>query len=288
MSKCSRSANSRLTQIYFRMGVAIKMLQYQFTDDCLIGIEQIDAEHRKLFSMVNEAMEVLHRAEDEEQAVVELILNLRNYAIIHFRHEEEHMEKNNDPELERQKKEHEAFREKVYGLSLDEFEGEAGRNVLEELLVFLSHWLYRHILGSDIFIRKGEEKNSFAFTSKYEIGIPSIDEEHRQLFALIEETDRVIHSELLYDKYDEIVNIIDGLRDYTQFHFKNEEAYMESIGYDGLEAQKITHQAFIDKLNEIDLFSVDENQQESLEDLISFLLNWLVSHIMKMDKKIPA
>ena len=265
----------------------MKTLQYQFTDDCKIGIEQIDEEHRKLFSMVNEAAEALQRADVEEKTVIELILNLRNYAVIHFKHEEEHMEKRNDPELPRQKKEHEAFREKINSISLDGLTGEAGRSMLEELLLYLSRWLYHHILGSDIFIATGEAKPSFAFTSKYEVGVPSIDEEHRQLFALIEETDRVIHSELLHDKYDEIVSIIDGLRDYTLFHFKNEEAYMESVGYEGLEAQKITHQAFIDKLNEIDLFDVDENQQQSLEELIGFLLNWLVNHIMKMDKKIP-
>lgn len=271
--------------------IQMKTLQYQFTEDCVIGVEQIDAEHRKLFSMVNEAMEVLQRGAGEEQAVVELILNLRNYAVIHFRHEEEYMEKINDPELPKQKKEHAAFKEKVNSLSLDGLTGESGRTMLEELILFLARWLYRHILGSDIFIGKGEnkeEKASFAFTSNYEIGVPEIDAEHKQLFALIEETDRVIHSELLYDKYDQIVDIIDGLRDYTLFHFKNEETYMERIKYDGLEAQKITHQAFIDKLNEIDLFSVDENQQESLEELISFLLNWLVNHIMKMDKKIPS
>lgn len=265
----------------------MKLLQYQFTEDCKIGIEQIDEEHRRLFSMVNEAMEALQLSNVEEKAVVELILNLRNYAVVHFRHEEEYMEKTNDPELSRQKKEHEAFREKVNGISLESLTGEAGRIALEELLVYLSRWLYHHILGSDIFIATQEEKPSFVFTSKYEVGVPSIDEEHRQLFALIAETDRVIHSELLHDKYDEIVSIIDGLRDYTLFHFKNEEAYMERVGYDGLEAQKITHQAFIDKLNEIDLFAVDENQQQSLEELIGFLLNWLVNHILKMDKKIP-
>ena len=128
----------------------------------------------------------------------------------------------------------------------------------------------------------------FAFTSKYQTGIKLIDEEHERLFALIEETDQIIHSELLYDKYDEIVQIIDGLRDYTLFHFKDEEAYMQRIGYAELEAQKIAHQAFIDKLNDIDLFEVDEKQEEYLEELIAFLLNWLVNHILKMDKKIPV
>ena len=51
----------------------MKTLQYQFTDDCMIGIEQIDEEHRKLFSLVNEAMEALQCADAEEKTVVELI-----------------------------------------------------------------------------------------------------------------------------------------------------------------------------------------------------------------------
>ena len=29
---------------------------YQFTEDCMIGIPQIDEEHRQLFQMINEAI----------------------------------------------------------------------------------------------------------------------------------------------------------------------------------------------------------------------------------------
>ena len=31
---------------------------YKFTDDCLIGIEEIDNEHRRLFHMINEAIDL--------------------------------------------------------------------------------------------------------------------------------------------------------------------------------------------------------------------------------------
>ena len=113
-----------------------------------------------------------------------------------------------------------------------------------------------------------------------------MDEEHKRLFELIKETNDIIHAELLHDKYDEIMHIINGLKDYTMFHFTNEETYMEQIGYIGLPAQKIAHQAFIDKLNEIDLDEVDDNQQAYLEELITYLLDWLVNHILKMDKLI--
>jgi hemerythrin len=32
---------------------------------------------------------------------------------------------------------------------------------------------------------------------------------------------------------------------------------------------------------------MDDNQQEYLEELVEFLVEWLINHIQKMDKKIP-
>ena len=83
-------------------------------------------------------------------------------------------------------------------------------------------------------------------------------------------------------------SILEELKDYTIYHFQDEEKYMLSIGYSGIEAQKCAHQVFVDRLNEINLDEVDENQQEYLEELVGFLRGWLINHILKMDKLIPA
>ena len=48
----------------------------------------------------------------------------------------------------------------------------------------------------------------------------------------------------------------------------------------------MAHQAFISKLEEIDLDQVDQNQQEYLEELVEFLFGWLSNHILKSDKLI--
>ena len=134
-----------------------------------------------------------------------------------------------------------------------------------------------------------ESDNPFAFTAKYHTGIPLIDEEHAKLFAIIRDANDLIHAEFLYDKYDEIIHIIDALKDYTIFHFHDEEAYMEQIHYSGLDAQKRAHSVFIERLEEIDLSrleEIDANQQGYLIELIDFLLGWLTNHILKMDKAI--
>jgi len=62
---------------------------------------------------------------------------------------------------------------------------------------------------------------------------------------------------------------------------------MESIHYEGLEAQKRAHAAFIDRLEQVDPDEIDANPQEYLNELLEFLLNWLINHILYTDKKIP-
>ena len=48
------------------------------------------------------------------------------------------------------------------------------------------------------------------------------------------------------------------------------------------------HQSFIDKIDNINLDETEDGQQEQLEELIDFLANWLIYHIMKMDRQIPV
>lgn len=269
---------------------------YRFTADCLTGITQIDDEHRRLFELINRTMELLHNEllQDKYHQVREVFEELKQYADTHFANEEAYMAAINDPELAIQQKQHMAFREKIDTLdfsNIDELEHQ--HETLEELLEYLVRWLYQHILSSDILIGKMpsiEEWNAkdkpCVFTEEYMTGIPLIDGEHETLFEIIGEANDLVKAELLHDKYDEIVKILGKLKDYTNEHFQDEEEYMESVQYPGLEAQKMAHQAFVSKLEEIDLDQVDQNQQKYLEELMEFLFGWLSNHILKSDKLI--
>ena len=64
---------------------------YEFTQDCLTGIDQIDEEHRKLFSLINEAVELPKEARTP-QTVKNILEHLSDYAVNHFAHEEAYME----------------------------------------------------------------------------------------------------------------------------------------------------------------------------------------------------
>lgn len=264
---------------------------YQFTNDCRIGIAEIDNEHAHLFDLLNNADSALHAADADVAAITGRLLNeLYNYAMEHFAHEEAYMRSIDDPELNRQMAEHEAFREKVNSTMN---EGELTLETAQDLLTFLAKWLYRHILGSDILIGQFKKEiistDAYVFSDDYLTGIKLVDDEHRQLFSLVNEVHALLHDEFIFDKYDEIMRILTELKNYTEMHFHDEESYMEKINYPELDAQRRAHNAFISKLVDInfeELESLDNNQQEYLQDILDFLAKWLVNHILKMDKLI--
>ncbi len=269
---------------------------YEFTEDCLIHIDAIDEEHRRLFQMLNEAITLSQDAADVKPVANNLLASLKDYAATHFAHEEAYMESIHDPELSLQKAEHAAFTTKMNEFQLDTTSPETAKASFQGLLAYLVRWLYHHILSSDMMIgkiqaTKEEAQDPFAFTDAYKTGIELVDEEHRRLFEIIKETNDLIHEELLHDKYDEIVRLLTELRNYTEFHFHDEEVLMERIQYPGLAAQKRAHSAFVEKLVDIDLSDLDEmdnDQQTYLNDLVQFLLTWLSNHILGSDKKIGA
>jgi len=268
---------------------------YQFTDDCLTGIEIVDKEHRQLFKTINEIAEVLtdesKPADEVLQSSKALMLTLREYAATHFVHEENYMKEIHDTELLRQKREHAEFTEKVNSVNLETMDVSKGIRVLLDMMEYLSLWLYRHILSSDTLIGKmkivHDNPVMLNFSEKYCTGVDIIDREHRRLFEILADLND-LNSRGDVDKSDAIWEVVEELKDYTVKHFQDEERYMQSIQYEGLAVQQNVHQSFIDKIDNINMEDMKENQQVYLDVLIDFLANWLINHIMKMDQKIPA
>ena len=102
----------------------------------------------------------------------------------------------------------------------------------------------------------------------------------------MDKANHLIKSYNASSSYDKIIEILNELKEYTKEHFGDEEEFMESIHYKGIEAQKRAHEAFIDKLENIDLNEIENNPNEYLQNLLEFLLGWLINHILHTDKKI--
>ena len=252
--------------------------------------EQLDEEHLKIFDMVAKIEVTLEKEEAPVSTAMELINELKQYALRHFAHEEAYMERILDPELGRQKLEHAAFTRKVNSYKLSEITEHNSREICEELLKFLSKWLMGHIMGSDILIghfKQPEESLVPEFDDRYKTGIPSIDDEHNILFELIKKIHVAIQNDFVHDKFELIHDLIDELEEYAHVHFTNEENYMREIGYDGLEEQEIMHQKFLKKFENIELENIKGNEDIYLYEFLGIIQDWLVNHILKADKLIP-
>ncbi|AGX42523.1 bacteriohemerythrin [Clostridium saccharobutylicum] len=126
----------------------------------------------------------------------------------------------------------------------------------------------------------------YKMKDEFKTGIDFIDAQHKKLFDIADDAYNLLKNEFTIDKYDKVVQLINELKEYTAFHFKCEEEYMESINYKRMFTQKIEHDAFIKKLDDIDFKTIDENPDKYVFEMLEFLNNWLTGHILHNDKLI--
>ena len=88
---------------------------------------------------------------------------------------------------------------------------------------------------------------------------------------------------------------IDKLVEYAQQHFTHEEKLLELNHYPEITHHRSIHQDFTYKINILikDMKSADENNVKNdvkviASDLIRYLFQWLVEHIMEEDIKYSA
>jgi len=123
---------------------------------------------------------------------------------------------------------------------------------------------------------------------EYSIGVECVDEQHKELFEIANRSYDLLRNQLITDKYGKIIEIIDELKNYTIYHFKEEEDYMQAIGYKKFLSQKVAHNDFLEKMDNIDVEQIDDGQNEYLIGILDFVSEWLVEHILKEDKLIAA
>ena len=270
---------------------------FEFTNDCLIGHEELDQDHRKMFELLNRGIYVLQDEfiVDKYDLIKDIFQELLEYSNTHFAREEAYMMQIRDAELIMQRVQHNHFRNelwKLVGKNIDEFDDQM--EVLNETMNFLTEWLYQHIIGSDALIGQLEpleewmvKENPCEFSDEYKTGIAMIDGEHQTLFEITGRVYDILKAGATEKDSESIIEILRELRQYTAEQFSDEEEYRRNVNYDGLDAQIRAHKTFIAELDGVDDKEIRKNPQEYVKSLIEFLLGWLINHILKVDMKIP-
>ena len=123
---------------------------------------------------------------------------------------------------------------------------------------------------------------SFAnWTNSYSVHVQRLDNEHQQLFAVINQ---------LYDGMkagkgkDVLGSVLTQLLRYTEQHFRDEEALMRHAGYTDLGDHIARHQQFVAKVNSFRKEYEAGTAAISIE-VLDFLKSWLDQHIMGTDQQ---
>lgn len=111
------------------------------------------------------------------------------------------------------------------------------------------------------------------------IGKMEIDAEHKQLIRIANSLLRAMQEGR---KKNDFAKILHELREYTVFHFTNEEEYMRSIGYPDLNNHIEEHNTLKRRVKDFQhsVFIGDKVQYDVLREMLK---DWLVGHILSCD-----
>ena len=111
------------------------------------------------------------------------------------------------------------------------------------------------------------------------LGVPIIDEQYRGIISTINSLHYFIH----IGQGEEILKpILIMLAQYTEIHFKTEEALMAKANYPDIEEHRVLHKTLIEKTKRL-YFEV--SREKDTDQVLKFLREWWLGHISKEDRK---
>ena len=120
------------------------------------------------------------------------------------------------------------------------------------------------------------------WSDSYSIGIDAIDDQHQALIGGITFLEDSLLDPDSESRTRTLKTAIQGLNDYARMHFTVEETVMEILGYPGAQAHQRQHHAFFDYLADLEQRVATGNVDAN--EVITFLRDWLVRHIMHEDR----
>jgi diguanylate cyclase (GGDEF)-like protein/hemerythrin-like metal-binding protein/PAS domain S-box-containing protein len=122
----------------------------------------------------------------------------------------------------------------------------------------------------------------FPWSDNFATGIDAIDVQHRKLVDLL----NALAGHLAFGS-DELTlyQVFDELADYAVHHFRTEEAiWQKHLGDDAMAlAHQQTHRDFVAEVVRVRAQAGALNNDEAIEQIVSFLTHWLAFHILEDD-----
>lgn len=123
----------------------------------------------------------------------------------------------------------------------------------------------------------------FPWNKNFETGIDNIDSQHKTLFQLVNK----LANSLVHENRIEVAEVFDELANYATYHFiEEEQVWAEYFQHDSwMASHTATHESFLPDIEKIKLNAVTSSWQDTIENVLQFLIRWLALHILDDDKK---
>jgi hemerythrin-like metal-binding protein len=118
------------------------------------------------------------------------------------------------------------------------------------------------------------------WSDKLDVGVDNMNHQHKKILSLMNNLYEAFEQK---KEFDQFISILDELKDFTIKHFAEEEAYMESINFEGIQVHKGIHQQLLEKFTSN--YQTITNERKLTQEFFDFLKFWLSSHIQGIDIK---
>ncbi len=112
-----------------------------------VGDKLLDSQHRQILEIMNRLIEFAHGKQCDELVVQELMVEMNEYALAHFKEEETRLALLAPGLLQQQIDSHRSYLERVNALVMGQ---SSAQQKYSEALDFLLEWWERHILEEDM------------------------------------------------------------------------------------------------------------------------------------------
>jgi hemerythrin len=117
-----------------------------------------------------------------------------------------------------------------------------------------------------------------------EVGVPEIDEQHRELVRRINELGLAMKRG---KGRETVADLLAFLSSYVDEHFGMEEGLMRESKYPGIHEHRGLHAAFRKEFTaKVNAYDADPDERATTLDIHGWMMNWLMNHIMYVDMKL--
>ncbi|MDC7232736.1 MAG: bacteriohemerythrin [Spirochaetales bacterium] len=115
------------------------------------------------------------------------------------------------------------------------------------------------------------------------VGISKMDDEHKELFTRI---NNLLVGLLGMDDDHDVATLVSRINEYIEYHFRDEEKMLASYNYPELEEHKKLHAIYEHEFDLIEQrLKAGEFDANLLIEIQDKIINWLLDHIARVDKK---